>query len=96
LTFGRIYYIVYYVTRNPFARAEVRWNEWNVDHCAKHGLEPWEVEYIIRHPERYYPKRMGNKYLIRGRLPGGGKVQVVVVRDKTDWMQVYPIHAMPL
>ncbi len=82
--------------RNPFARAVIRWNDWNIDHCAKHGLSRAEVEYVIRHPEARYPRRMGRKYLIRGRLPGGQRAQVIAVKDPTDWLQVYPIHAMPI
>lgn len=83
--------------KNPFARAVIRWNDWNRDHCAKHGADEAAVEYIIRHPEPRYPKRLGGrKYLIRGRLPAGQRVQVIILLDQTPWIQVYPIHAMPI
>jgi hypothetical protein len=26
---------------------EFRWNEWNVEHLAKHGVEPWEAEHVV-------------------------------------------------
>jgi hypothetical protein len=51
---------------------------------------------VLLAPEARYPRRMGTKYLIRGRLPGGQTVQVIVVKDRRSWLQVYPIHAMPL
>jgi hypothetical protein len=82
--------------RNPFAKAEVRWNAWNLDHCGNHGMEPRDVEYVIRNPDSKYPKRMGRKYLVRGRLPGGMKAQVVFIKDDALVLRVYPIHAMPL
>ena len=83
--------------RNPFARAKVRWNDWNIGHCTKHGADEAAVEYIIRHPESRFPRRSGRrKYLIHGRLPSGQRLQVIVLRDDVPWMQVFPIHAMPL
>lgn len=83
--------------RNPFAAAVVRWNDWNIEHCAKHGADQAAVEYIIRNPEPRYPRRIGRqKYLIRGRLPSGHRLQVAVVRDAMPWPQVFPIHAMPI
>jgi len=25
---------------------ELEWDEWNVQHIAEHGVEPWEVEEV--------------------------------------------------
>ena len=43
---------------------EFRWNKWNVEHIATHGVLPDEAEYIVNHPNRGYPQAMeDDKYL---------------------------------
>jgi hypothetical protein len=43
---------------------DFRWNEWNVEHIAKHGVQPDEAERVIRHAKRPYPRYHGdNKWL---------------------------------
>ena len=45
-----------------------RWNEWNRDHIAKHGVEPDEAEYVVEHAGNPYPRREAdNKYRYAGR-----------------------------
>lgn len=82
--------------RNPFAKAEFRWNDWNVGHIAKHGVEPYEAETVVRHPVAHWPRRIGDRWIAQGRTPAGRRIQVVFVEDEADIRSVYVIHARPL
>lgn len=74
---------------------EFRWNDWNVDHIARHGVDPDEAESVIRNAEPPYPlHREDGKWLVWGRGRGGRCLQVVFVLDDDD--SVYVIHARPL
>jgi hypothetical protein len=56
------------------------WDDWNIDHIAKHGVEAFEAEEVARSPKRPFPRFMGNgKFLIRGRTAAGRKLQVIYV-----------------
>ncbi len=35
-----------------FARA-FEWDDANIEHIARHGIEPWEAEDVILEPQRY-------------------------------------------
>ena len=37
-----------------------RWNDWNRNHIAAHGVLPEEAEYIVNHALRPYPDFIGN------------------------------------
>ncbi len=84
--------------RNPFAGAEFRWNDWNIGHIARHGVEPADAEHAVRFPERNWPRRKGDKWVVRGRAANGRLLQVVFVEDEKSapWRQVYVIHARPI
>ena len=72
-----------------------RWNEWNVDHIAEHGVDPDEAEIVVRGARRPYPlHRQDDKWLVWGPGRGGRLLQVVFVLDEDD--TVYVIHARPL
>ena len=74
---------------------EFRWNEWNIDHVAKHGIHPTQAEYVVNHPFRGYPEaRRNKKYLVRGQDFAGFYLQVIFVFDEPG--VVYVIHARPL
>src|SRR5687767_5300208 len=56
------------------------WDDWNVAHIDKHGVEPFEAEQAVRSAKRPYPKAMGNdKLLVRGRIGSGRRLQVIYV-----------------
>ena len=70
------------------------WNEWNVNHIARHGLEPHEVEaacraeVVVRHGRegRYllYGRTAEGRYLfIVLRSLGGGVGRVITARGMT-------------
>jgi uncharacterized DUF497 family protein len=72
-----------------------RWNQWNVDHIAKHGVSPEEAEDIVENPRRPFPRYHGNgKYLTRGQTGAGRWLQVIYVFDPAH--VIYVIHARPL
>ena len=74
---------------------EFRWNEWNVEHIAQHGVSPGEVERVVQSARRPYPLvRPDDKWLVIGRGSGGRWLQVVYVFSPED--RVFVIHARPL
>ena len=59
-----------------------RWNEWNVEHIAEHGVLPEEAEWVVEHARRPYPElREESKWRVVGRGHGGRWLQVVFVFD---------------
>lgn len=76
-------------------RDDFRWNEWNLDHAAKHGVSPAEAEGVVRNARKPYPRGIGNdKWIVEGRGQGGRFVRVIFLIDDDD--AIYIIHAMPL
>jgi hypothetical protein len=74
---------------------EFRWNEWNVEHIAQHGVRPSQAEYIVRNARRPFPKAQGDgRFLVAGRTPDGDYLQVVYIFSPED--VIYVIHARPL
>jgi uncharacterized DUF497 family protein len=74
---------------------DFRWNEWNLEHVAKHGVDPEETESVIRRARRPFPRKIEeDKWLVWGRGDGGRYLQVIFVSD--DDKTVYVIHARPL
>ena len=72
-----------------------RWNDWNVDHIAEHGVSPEEAEWVAEHARRPYPEaRADGKRFVIGRGYGGRWLQVIYIYDPED--VVYVIHARPL
>jgi len=72
-----------------------RWNEWNIEHIAEHGVSPDEAEYVVEHARRPYPElREESKWRVVGGGRGGRWLQVVFVLDSAD--TAYVIHARPL
>ena len=74
---------------------QFRWNDWNVDHVATHGVTPEEAEYVVENARSPFPRYEGDgKYLVRGQTAAGRWIQVVYVFDPP--FVVYVIHARPL
>ncbi len=71
------------------------WNEWNRDKLAKHGVTPDEVEYVITHARRPFPRLAGDKKrLVWGQTEHGRFIQVAYLVREDD--SVFVIHARPL
>lgn len=74
---------------------EFRWNDWNIEHVARHGVDPAEAEQVIVDARPPWPLvRDDEKWLVWGRGRGGRPLQVVFVLDDDD--TVFVIHARPL
>ena len=74
---------------------DCRWNDWNVEHIQRHGVEPEEAEDVVAGARQPYPRYHGDgKWLVWGPGRGGRLLQVVFVLDEDD--TVYVIHARPL
>jgi hypothetical protein len=77
------------------AIGDFRWNEFNLDKIAKHGVTRFEAEHVVRFAKPPYPRphRKGTYYVL-GRGDGNRKVQVIYCLD--DDGTYYVIHAMPV
>ena len=74
---------------------DFRWNSWNIDHIARHGVQPEEAQTVVASARPPFPlSRSDEKWLVWGRGRGGRLLQVVFVLD--DDATVYVIHARPL
>lgn len=72
-----------------------RWNAWNAEHIALHGVEPEEAEEVVLSAEPPYPRYRGDgKWLVCGHGAGDRLVPVVFVYDPTE--TIFVIHARPL
>jgi len=72
-----------------------RWNEWNLEHVAEHGVSPEEAEWVVEHARPPYPERREeDKWRVAGRGRGRRWLQVVFIFDPED--TVYVVHARPL
>jgi uncharacterized DUF497 family protein len=69
-----------------------RWNAWNIEHIAQHGVRPAEAESVVTTGER---RKIGDKkYKAIGRGTGGRWLQAIYIFDPPG--VVYVIHARPL
>jgi uncharacterized DUF497 family protein len=76
-------------------RYEFRWNDWNVEHIARHGVTPQDAEFVVEHARPPYPeKRDDGRWYVTGQARDGTYLQVSYIFDPKD--VVYVIHARPL
>ncbi len=74
---------------------DFRWNEWNIEHIATHGITPDVAEYAVAHAHRPYPRFVGDgRFIVRGNAPDGTFLQVVYIFSPAD--VIYVIYARPL
>ena len=72
-----------------------RWNFWNLEHIAKHGVEPDEAEEVVHCARSPYPEKVGNrKYRVRGQAANGRYLQVIYIKSPPD--RFYVIHSRDL
>jgi uncharacterized DUF497 family protein len=74
---------------------DFRWNEWNEDHVATHGVERDDAEHVVEHPRRGFPRYEGTgKYRAWGQTSAGRYLQVLYIFSPPG--VVYVIHAREL
>ena len=74
---------------------DFRWNQWNIEHLAKHGVDPEEAEEVVRTATGPYPRRIGeDKLLVWGPGRGGRLLRVIFVLD--DDGTAFVLHGRPL
>ena len=74
---------------------EFRWNDWNLDHIAKHGVTSEEAEGVCRNARRPYPRDIGDgKFIAWGKGSGGRFLQVIFITDEDGTL--YVIHSRRL
>ena len=74
---------------------EFRWNEDNVEHIAKHGVEIHQAEHLVVFARQPWPSYEGDgRWLVRGQDENGLYLQVVYLIDRDG--TIYVIHARPL
>ncbi len=74
---------------------QFRWNDWNLEHLAKHGCDYREAESVVRRPSRGFPRKIGDgKWLVEGRGQGDRLLKVIYIFSPPG--VIYVIHAMPL
>jgi uncharacterized protein len=71
---------------------EFRWNEWNAQHIARHGIQPEEAEWVAEHCAASDAGE--DKYRARGQTQAGRYRQVVFVIGGDG--RVFVIHARDL
>jgi uncharacterized protein len=72
-----------------------RWNNWNEEHIAAHGVDPDEAEQVVLDACSPFPLMQDDdKYLVWGPTEPGRLLQVVFVIDPDA--TVFVIHARPL
>jgi hypothetical protein len=77
--------------------AMFRWNDWNLEHIARHGVGADEAEWVVRHPARSFPRKHRGGYLVWGRTREGRWLQVTFLRDRAaPYHRLYVYHARPL
>lgn len=60
--------------------AEFRWNEWNLEHVALHGVTIDEAEMVVAETTPPYPEYIGDgKYRVYGRGTGGRLIHVIFI-----------------
>ena len=64
---------------------DFRWNDWNVEHVAVHGVAIAEAEHVVEQAHAPFPLRRGdNKWLVWGRGGGDGAVFIIHARPLTE------------
>jgi uncharacterized protein len=73
-------------------RYEFRWNWWNVEHIARHGIARIEAEFVVN---RGRAEVIGSgKFIVRGQTDAGRFIQVVYIFSPKD--VIFVIHARPM
>ena len=62
-----------------------RWNDWNIDHIAKHGITPLQAEHVVIFAKSPWPSYEGDgRWLVRGQDANGHYLQVIYLVDPEE------------
>jgi uncharacterized DUF497 family protein len=62
-----------------------RWDDWNREHIAKHGVSPHEAAYVVLDARPPYPRKTGDgKWLVWGQTAAGRYLQVVFTEASNE------------
>ncbi len=68
---------------------EFDWDDDNIEHIARHGVEPWEAEEAVGDPDRIARRRRGGRLAVIGATEAGRVLVVVLDRkDRGVWRVV--------
>ena len=74
---------------------EFRWNDWNSEHIAEHGITRSQAEFVVNRAKAPYPRYEGDgRYRVIGQSTDRQYVLVVFVFDPPG--VIYVIHARRL
>ncbi len=74
---------------------DFRWNAWNTEHVAAHGIEAETAEHVVEEAKAPFPRRIGEDKLLVWVQPQAGELlQVIFVVDEDG--STYILHARPL
>lgn len=73
---------------------DVRWDDWNTAHVARHGVTEEEVDDVVLDRGSLHLRSRAGTYVVLG-LTSAGRHLFVVVASAPDG-EVYPITARPL
>jgi len=95
-TRSRLSYVILYNKYRTRGHTLVfKWNAWNEEHVASHGIEPEEAEEVVLNARSPFPLGQDDgKYLVWGPAASGRLLQVVFVLESDE--TVFVIHARPL
>jgi hypothetical protein len=64
------------------------WDETNIEHLAKHNVNPAQAEEVVRSARPPYPRAIGaGKHMIWGKTYAGRYLQVIIVFKSPDQVE---------
>ena len=64
------------------------WNDNNIEHIARHGVQPWEAEEAVGDPGRVTRRRRGGRLAVIGATEAGRVLVVILDREDNDVWRV--------
>jgi uncharacterized DUF497 family protein len=60
--------------------SDLIWDDWNEEHVARHGVEPWEVEEIVARGDYHLTRVRRDRYAVIGQTDAGRYLTVFADR----------------
>lgn len=75
-----------------FGRGEFEWDDDNIEHIARHGVEPWEAEDTIQDTDRVHFRTRGGRIFVIGMTETGRVLAVVLEHKERGWLRVVTVR----